>query len=68
MYLISFGEWLAYVDEVSDPIKCVSINTRPHQARPTLLDLNSNQPHYYPLTVSVNKCGESCNTIDNLYA
>ena len=32
------------------------------------LNLNSNEPLYYPYTVSVSKCGESCNAFHNLYA
>ena len=35
--------------------KCVSLNNRPYQARAKLADINSNEPIYYPFTVSVNK-------------
>ena len=30
--------------------------------------MNSNETLFYPFTVSVNKCGESCTNIDDLYA
>ena len=43
------------------------INIQPRQARPTLVNINSNQPLYYPFTFSVNKCAGSCNTIDDQY-
>ena len=48
--------------------KCVSLNKQPCQARPTLVNVNCNQPHYFPFTVSVNKFGGSCNTINDSYA
>ena len=34
----------------------------------TLVGINSNEPLFYPFTVSVNKCGGSCNAIDDQYA
>ena len=49
------------------PIKCVSLNNRPCEARLTLIDINSNKSLFYPFTVCANKCGGSCNTIYNLY-
>ena len=50
------------------PIKCVSLNNQPCQARPTLVIINSNEPLYYPFIVSVTKSGGSCNTIDAQYS
>ena len=38
--------------------------TRFHQARPTPININPNEPFYYPFLVSVNKFGGSCNAID----
>ena len=43
-------------------------NFKPCQARPTLVNINSDETTFYPFTVSVNKCGGSCNTDDDLYA
>ena len=33
-----------------------------HSNKATLVNINSNQPLYYPFTFSVNKCAGSCNT------
>ena len=44
-------------------LKCISLNNQSCQARPTLVDIKSNDTLFYPFTVSVNKCCESCNTI-----
>ena len=43
------------------------LNNHPCQVRPKLVDINSNEPRY-SFTVTVNKCGGSCNTINDLYA
>ena len=48
--------------------KCVSLNNRPCQARPTLVNINYNEPLYYRFAVSGNRCSGSCNTIDDPYA
>lgn len=41
---------------VSDRTKCLSLNNRPCQARPTLVEKDSNELFYHPYTVSVNRC------------
>ena len=50
------------------PIKCVSLNNQPWQARPTPVNINSNEPLFYPFIFSFNKCGGSCKTITGPYA
>ena len=37
-------------------IKCVSSNKQPCQARPTLVDIISDEILFYPFIVSFNKC------------
>ena len=46
-------------------IKCVSLSNNPCQARPTLVNINSDETLFYPFTVSVNKRGGSCYTIND---
>lgn len=41
-------------------VKCASLNNRPGQARPILVNINSNETFFYPFTVA--------NTIDDPYA
>ena len=62
----NFGELLAFNSEGC--LKYASLNNRPCQARSTLVNINSNQPLYYPFTVTVNKCGGVFNTIIGPYA
>ena len=61
----SFGESLNYNSK--RPIKCLTLNNRPCQARPILVNINSDETFFYPFTVSVNKCGGICNTIDDAW-
>ena len=61
----SFGESL--VSNSKGPIKCLTLNNRLCQAKPTL-DTNSDETLFYPFTVIVNTCRGSCNTIDDPYA
>ena len=58
--ILSFGGSLA--------MECVSISFEPCQPKHSIIDINSNEPIYYPFCFSVNKCIGSCNTIDNPYA
>ena len=49
-------------------VKYELLNDQPCQIRPGLIDINYNEPLYYSYVVSINKCGGSCNTIDDPYA
>ena len=45
--------------------KCVSLSNEPCMARPTLIDLNPTELNYYPFTISLDKCNESFNAVDD---
>ena len=47
--------------------KCVFLKNWPCQARITLVNINSNETIYYPFTISGNKFGRSCNTVEDPY-
>ena len=51
------------VSNSKEHIKCLSSNNRPCQAT-----INSNEPPFYPLIVSVKKSGGSCHAIDDPYS
>ena len=61
----SFGESLTFNSK--GRLKCISLNNWPSQIRPTLVDINSNETLFDPFTVSIDKCGGSCNAIDDPY-
>ena len=59
----TFRESLASHFEGS--MKCVSLNNQRYKTRPTLVNINFNETLFYPFTVIFNKCGKSCNAIDD---
>ena len=63
---IIFGESL--VSDSKEHIKRVSLNNQPCQAMPTLIHINFNETLLNPYNVSVSKCFESFNTINDHYA
>ena len=49
-------------------LECVSIKNHECKARTKIIDVNSNEPVFYPFIIKVNKCGGSFNGINDPYA
>ena len=49
-------------------LECASMNNQECKARTKIIDVNNNEPAFYPSSIKVNKCSGSCNNINNLYA
>ena len=49
-------------------LECVTMNNQECKARPKIIDVNSNEPVFYPYSIKVSKCGGSCNNINDPYA
>ena len=49
-------------------LQCVSMNNHECKVRSRIMDVNSNEPMFYPYSIKVNKCSGSCNNIDDPYA
>ena len=49
-------------------LKCVSMNNQECKIRPKIININSNEPSFYPYSILVNKYGGSCNNINDPYA
>ena len=41
------------------PLKCVSINNQEFRVRSEIININSNEPSFYPCSIKVNKCSGS---------
>ena len=50
------------------PLKCVSMNNQECRIRPEIININSNEPIFYPYSIIVNKCSGSCNNINDPYS
>ena len=44
------------------------MNNQECKARPKIINVNSNEPAFYPFSIKVNKCSGSCNNINDPYA
>ena len=49
-------------------LKCVSMSNQECKVRHAIMNINSNEPLFYPYSIVVNKCRGSCNDINNPYA
>ena len=49
-------------------LSCISMDNRECKVRPEVVDVNSNEPVFYPFSIKTSKCSRSCNNINNLYA
>ena len=50
------------------PLSCISLKNQECKVRPKIVDINSNNPIFYPFSIKINKCSGSCNNINNSYA
>ena len=50
------------------PLSCISIKEQECEVRPEIIDFNSNNPIFYLFSIKINKCGGTCNIINNPYA
>ena len=51
----------------SNPLKCVSVSNLECKIKLAMVNINSNEPLFYPYSVLVNKFSGTCNNINNPY-
>ena len=49
-------------------LECVSMSNHECKMRAKIIDINNNEPTFYPISISANKCSGSCNNINDPYA
>ena len=49
-------------------LECVSMKNQECKVRPEIVDVNSNNPIFYPFSIKINKFSGNCNNINDLYA
>ena len=49
-------------------LECVTMKNQECKARPKIINVNTNEPVFYPYSIKVNKCGGSCNNIIDPFA
>ena len=46
-------------------LECVSMNNQEFKIRTEIINLNTDEPMFYPCSIKVNRCEGSCNTIND---
>ena len=44
-------------------LECVSLSNQKCKIRTEIINLNTNEPMFYPYSIKINRCKGSCNTI-----
>ena len=47
--------------------KCALMNNQECKTRPEIININSNEPSFYPYSIKINKCSGSFNNINDPY-
>ena len=50
------------------PSSCISMINQACKVRPEIINVNSNEPVFYPFSIKTSKCSGSCNNINDPYA
>ena len=54
---------LTVLSNITNALKCLSMNNQPCITRPEIININSNNPIFYPFSVKINRCSSNCNNI-----
>ena len=59
---------LSYVNQLStNQLSCISMNNQECKVRPEIINVNSDEPVFYPFSIKTSKCSGSCNNINDPY-
>ena len=59
---------LTILSNFTNALDCISMKNRECKVRSEIININSNNPIFYPFSIKVNKCSGNCNKINNPYA
>ena len=48
-------------------LSCISMNNQECKVRPQIVNVNSDEPVFYPFSIKTSKCSGSCNNINDPY-
>ena len=65
-----FFYWIIAFVKLSkyNSLNCISMNNQACKARPEIININSNNPVFYPFSIKTNRCSGNCNNINDPYA
>ena len=47
------------------PLSCISMKNQECKTRPQVVNVNSNNPIFYPFSIKTSKCSGNCNNIND---
>ena len=59
---------LTIISNFKNVLNCISMKNQECKTRPQVININSNNPIFYPVSIKINKCSGNCNNINNPYA
>ena len=59
---------LTVLSNITNALECISMKNQECKVRPEIININSNNPIFYPFSVKINRCSGNCNNINDLYA
>ena len=51
-----------------NPLQCISLKNQEGKVRPEIVNINSDDPIFYPCSIKTSKCSGNCNNINDPYA
>ena len=51
-----------------NPLQCISLKNQEGKVRPKIVNINSDDPIFYPCSIKTSKCSGNCNNINDPYA
>ena len=49
-------------------MSCISMNNQECKGRPGIVNLNRDEPAFFPFSIKASKCSDNCNNINSPYA
>ena len=53
---------------IVDLLNCISMNNQEHKKTPQIVNVNRDDPVFFPYSIKTSKCSGSCNNTNNPYA
>ena len=50
-----------------NPLSCISMTNKECKVRPEIINVNSDEPVFYPFSIKTSKCSGICNLINDPY-
>ena len=59
---------LSYFTNANSLLICISMKNQECKTRPQIVNVNSNNPIFYPFSIKISKCSGNCNNINDPYS